>query len=87
MSGRRSTTTLRLLLFAVALAAGGPALSGTTTQYQYDALGRLVKVIGPYVTTTYVYDATGNRTAVAAVQTAYKIVVVPGGGIKLLYPK
>lgn len=84
---RRSTIALCLVLAGVALAAASPALSGTTTQYQYDALGRLVKVVSPYATTTYVYDAAGNRTAVAAVQTAYKIVAIPGGGIKLLYPK
>ena len=41
----------------------GAAEAGTT-QYQYDALGRLVEVIFPDgVIVTYAYDQAGNRTS------------------------
>jgi len=61
---------MKLLLLAAALGSCtvmmcAPAAYADTTQYTYDALGRVIKVVTPSgLTTTYTYDAAGNRTQV-----------------------
>lgn len=49
--------------------------TGLVTQYQYDSLNRLLKVIEPGVTTEYTYDPAGNRLSEAKTE---------GGATRLL---
>ena len=52
---------LRLTLSAFVLIAATQAVHAADVIYEYDALGRLVKVIYPSgQTITYTYDAAGN---------------------------
>jgi len=65
---RKSPSSRSLILgvaAVAAVAAGHGAATADATTYQYDALGRLVKVIYENgATTTYAYDANNNRTQV-----------------------
>lgn len=80
-------------LRAVAVAAGicmgllaeAAADPPGTITYQYDALGRLVKVVrsdGTYV--EYAYDAADNRVTVHAVGTPLKVIVLPLSGFVVI---
>ena len=51
-------------LVCVTVSSAGPAFAGNTT-YQYDSLGRVIKVTYPdSKQICYAYDAAGNRTQV-----------------------
>ncbi|MEA1676250.1 RHS repeat domain-containing protein [Nitrospirillum sp. BR 11163] len=60
------TRRARLAALILLVGVGVPAsLGASTTQYTYDALGRLTGVdYGNGAKATYTYDAAGNRTAV-----------------------
>lgn len=65
--GRVARNVLRSVSAAALLAAlSAPALAAETTQYTYDALGRVISAIdasGKKV--VYTYDSAGNRTRVS----------------------
>ncbi|MDZ4372182.1 MAG: Ig-like domain-containing protein [Phenylobacterium sp.] len=51
---------------AILLLASGPALAAQSTQYTYDALGRIISAIdGDGKKVVYAYDSAGNRTRVS----------------------
>lgn len=82
------------LTFGLVAGSALPAPARETTQYRYDALGRLVKVI-PSTTpaTTYGYDAADNRTRVsksgfaAAAQATYDFAPNSGYTNQTTYPR
>lgn len=54
---------LSMLLAGILTVASSSVAAQTNETYEYDALGRLIMVTrAPGLTTTYVYDAAGNRT-------------------------
>ncbi len=71
--------------------------NGVTTQYAYDAAGRLTRITYPTSSVTYAYDANGNRTAMTdptgATTYAYdalgrviQVLIPPGpGGVSYQY--
>jgi len=78
------------LFLAISLVALPCAANATeTTNYQYDALGRLTNVAhqnGPAngVQTVYTLDAAGNRTNVTVTGAGSMVVVVPLNGFTVI---
>lgn len=82
---------LKLLTVALAItgACSSAARAQETVKYEYDALGRLVKVNnteGPNkgTTTTYTLDKAGNRTNVKVEGAHPRVVVVPLNGFTVI---
>lgn len=73
------------LAVATAVLLSASAASAGSTNYTYDALGRLVQVtMSSGIVVTYAYDAAGNRTQVTSTGGPYaNLVVIPllGGAV------
>ncbi len=68
------------------LTIASSAMASETVTYEYDAQGRLVKVVrqgSSNSTTTYNHDKASNRTNVT-VQAQVKVVVVPLNGFTVI---
>lgn len=93
-SSPRQHAVIAFILAIVFGVVPGRAAWAGTTQYDYDTLGRLVKVISSSgAVTTYTYDNAGNRTASqtsgGSASSAYgnKVIVLPLlGGFVLPLP-
>ena len=79
----------RNALVIVLLAAASPALAQEQVKMEYDALGRLTKVVhesGPNAGTNsaYSYDPASNRTNVTVTGARKRVVVVPLNGFTVI---
>jgi hypothetical protein len=77
--------------FGIGLGLATVTAAQSTTQYTYDALGRVTKAdYGAGKTVSYSYDSAGNRTSVATTgfpAAPVKVVVLPLlGGLVLPLP-
>jgi len=79
---KQAVTVIAALLSALTIVCPSRA---ATTDYQYDALGRLTTVSQGPAATTYIYDAAGNRTSKqvsSATPTAISLTTASAGTIR-----
>nr|WP_295238480.1 RHS repeat domain-containing protein [uncultured Brevundimonas sp.] len=82
------------LALTAALFIATPTISAAQTveRFDYDALGRLIRVQTPTSTTVYSYDAAGNRSVVSVTSSSLpsaakrRVVVVPSGAGFMIIP-
>ncbi len=83
------TLALAAICMSLAMMNADPANAASTTNYTYDALGRLVQANttgtvnnGAQMSTTY--DAADNRTTYQVTGSGSKVVVVPLNGLTVI---
>lgn len=80
------------LTAALFMAMPGVSFAQAAERFEYDALGRLIRVQSPTSTTVYSYDAAGNRSVVSVTSSSphpaakRRVVVVPSGNGFMVIP-